>query len=90
MAFDVYAVERLVPPNISEEVANRSADKLAPTAKLSKAEAVRRALVHDRWREARCVPPAERLQPVLDEIAAAPKPGQEADKAFDDDLSGDP
>ncbi|GLS52942.1 hypothetical protein GCM10007886_11250 [Methylobacterium gregans] len=35
-------------------------------------------------------PPAERLQPVLDEIAAAPKPGQEADKAFDDDLSGDP
>lgn len=34
--------------------------------------------------------PAEHLQPLLDEIAAAPKTGHEADKAFDDDLSGDP
>lgn len=79
-----------MPPDICDEEANRSADKLALTATVSKTESVRGALVHDLWREERCVFLAERLQPLLDEIAAAPKTGHEADKAFYDDLSGDP
>ncbi|WP_245930728.1 type II toxin-antitoxin system VapB family antitoxin [Methylobacterium radiodurans] len=64
-------------------------DKLASTRKASKTEPAHRALVRDREREERSRSLAERLQPVLDEIAAAPKAGREADKAFYDDLSGD-
>ncbi len=79
-----------VPLNIRNEEVNRLADKLASIRKVSKTEAVRRALVHDLEREERSAPLAERLRPLLDEIAAASKTGLEADKAFYDDLSGNP
>ncbi len=79
-----------MPLNIRNEEVNRLADKLASIRKVSKTEAVRRALVHDLEREERSAPLAERLRPLLDEIAAASKTGLEADKAFYDDLSGNP
>ena len=79
-----------MPPNICDKEANHSPDKLASTAKGGKTEAARRTLVHNLWREERGVPLAERLQPLLDEIAAAPKTRHEADKAFYDELGGDP
>lgn len=88
VAFDVYTLGVSVPLNISSEEANCLGDKLASTRKASKTDAAHRALVRDLEREERSRSLAERLQPVLDEIAAAPKTVRETDKAFYDDLSG--
>ena len=90
VAFVVYAIERFVPPNICDTEADRSADKLESTSEVSQTEALRHTVVHDLRQEARGAPLAERLQPLLDEIAAVPGTGHEADKAFDDGLGWDP
>ncbi|WP_375464408.1 type II toxin-antitoxin system VapB family antitoxin [uncultured Methylobacterium sp.] len=76
-----------MPLNIRSEEVNRLADKLASLARVSKTEAVRLALANELERRDRMVPLAERLRPLLDEIAAVPRTGLEADKAFYDGLN---
>lgn len=78
-----------MPLNIRSEEVNRLADRLSTVAKVSKTEAVRIALVNELERREQKTPLRERVQPILDRIAAWPKTGLEADKAFYDDLSGD-
>ncbi len=79
-----------MPLNIRSEEVNRLADKLASVAKVSKTEAVRIALVNELEHRERAQPLAERLKPLLDRIDSVPDTGLEADKAFFDDLNGEP
>jgi len=76
-----------MPLTIASDEVDQLAEKLASRTGVSKAEAVRVALVNeiDRWDKA--VPLAERLRPLLDEIAKVPRTGLEADKAFYDSLN---
>ena len=79
-----------MPLNIRSEEVNRLADKLASVTRVSKTEAVRIALINELDRQERRQPLAERLKPLLDRIDAVPDTGLGADKAFFDDLSGEP
>lgn len=76
-----------MPLTIANDEVDQLAEKLASRAGVSKAEAVRVALVNeiDRWDKA--VPLAERLRPLLDRLDAIPRTGLEADKAFYDSLN---
>ncbi|SFL47810.1 type II toxin-antitoxin system VapB family antitoxin [Methylobacterium pseudosasicola] len=76
-----------MPLNIRSEEVNQLAEKLASRAGVSKTEAVRIALTNELERQEPRVPLAERLKPLLDEIAAMPRTGLEADKAFYDSLN---
>ena len=76
-----------MPLNIRSEEVNRLADKLAALARVSKTEAVKIALANELERRDRALPLAERLRPLLDEIAAVPRTGLETDKAFYDGLN---
>ncbi|MEL6059279.1 MULTISPECIES: type II toxin-antitoxin system VapB family antitoxin [unclassified Methylobacterium] len=76
-----------MPLNIRSEEVNQLAEKLASRAGVSKTEAVRLALTNELRRREQHVPLAERLRPLLDEIAAVPRTGLEADKAFYDSLN---
>lgn len=76
-----------MPLNIRSEEVNRLAGKLASVARVSKTEAVRIALANELERRDRGVPLAERLRPLLDEIARVPRTGLDADKAFYDSLN---
>lgn len=78
-----------MPLNIRSETVNRLADELASIARVSKTEAVRLALANELERREEAMSLAERLRPLLDEIAAVPRTGLEADKAFYDSLSGE-
>ncbi len=66
------------------------AAKLAELRKSSKTDAVRHALESEIARIERAKPLAERLRPLLERVRRRPATGLEADKAFYDDLSGDP
>ncbi|MGC5780868.1 type II toxin-antitoxin system VapB family antitoxin [Methylobacterium sp. NFXW15] len=76
-----------MPLTIASDEVDQLAEKLASRTGVSKAEAVRVALVNeiDRWDKA--VPLAERLRPLLDRLDAVPRTGLEADKAFYDGLN---
>ena len=76
-----------MPLNIRSEEGDRLAETLASAAGVSKTEAVRIALANEPERRDRRVPLAERLKPLLDRIAAVPRTGLEADKAFYDSLN---
>ncbi len=52
-------------------------------------EAVRSALEAKLHEERKKIPLLERIKPITDRLAAAPKTGLEADKAFYDGLSGE-
>jgi antitoxin VapB len=73
----------------NERVAALAA-KLAAIRKSSKTDAVRQALENELARIESAKPLAERLRALQDRIARRPATGLEADKAFYDDLSGDP
>lgn len=79
-----------MPLNIRSEEVNGLADKLASLLGVSKTEAVRIALTNElELREER---PSlqERLRPIQDVFAAYPKTGLHADKAFFDEMNGEP
>ena len=76
-----------MPLNIRSEEVNRLAGKLASLARVSKTEAVRIALANELERRDRVVPLAERLRPLLEEIARVPRTGLDADKTFYDSLN---
>lgn len=79
-----------MPLNIRSEEVNRLAEKLADRTHLNKTEAVKLALRNELRRMDEAVPLRERLRPIQERIMARPVTGLEADKAFYDDLSGEP
>ena len=73
----------------SDEI-DRLAERLASLSRVDKAEAVRSALVNELERREGRPSLGDRLRPLLDRIDAVPNSGLPADKAFYDDLSGEP
>jgi antitoxin VapB len=78
-----------MPLNIRSETVNELAHKLATRRHVSKTEAVRMALENELRREDEAVPLWERIRPLRETIARYPDSGEQADKAFFDNLSGD-
>ena len=78
-----------MPLNIRSEEVNRLAEKLAARKRLTKTEVVRQALQNELRREEQQIPLWERLQPLRETIAACPDTGEQADKEFYNELSGD-
>ena len=75
--------------NIRSEAVNQLAEMLAARMATSKTDAVARALRNELQRLDDAVPLRERLRPVQNRVLSRPATGQEADKAFYDELSGD-
>jgi len=76
--------------NIRSEAVNLLAERLAARKHINKTDAVKLALENELRRLDEALPLRERLRPIQDRILARPATGQEADKAFYDDLSGNP
>ena len=79
-----------MPLNIRSDEVNMLAEKLAARKHITKTEAVKVALENELRRLDEAVPLRERLRPLRERIMARPETGQEAGKAFYDDLSGAP
>ncbi|WP_375456676.1 type II toxin-antitoxin system VapB family antitoxin [uncultured Methylobacterium sp.] len=80
-----------MPLNIRSEEVNRLAETLASAARVSKTEAVRMALANElQRREASLAEFMEQIRHIQNRIATRPGTGLEADKAFFDDLNGEP
>jgi len=79
-----------VPLNIRNETVNKLAKRLAARKHLTKTDAVRMALENELRRLDEAQPLRERLRPLQKRVLARPATGLEADKAFFDELSGDP
>jgi antitoxin VapB len=79
-----------MPLNIRDEAVNDLATQLAAIIGKTKTEAVKLALEGEINRRVHAIPLRERLRPIQDRIAARPATGLEADKAFYDDLNGEP
>ncbi len=77
-----------MPLNIRSEQVNQLAQALAERTRMSKTDAVRTALENELRRLDGKVPLRERLRPLQARVLARPATGQEADKAFYDELSG--
>ena len=78
-----------MPLNIRSEAVNQLAEKLAARKRMNKTDAVRVALEHELRRLDEAVPLRERLRALQERVLSRPATGQEADKAFYDELSGD-
>ena len=79
-----------MPLNIRSEEVNRLAEKLATRKRVNKTEAVRLALENELRRLDNALSLTERLRPLQDRVVARPATGYDADKAFYDELSGEP
>jgi len=79
-----------MPLNIRNEEVNQLAEKLAARKHVNKTEAVKLALENELHRLDEALPLRERLWPLQQRVLSRPATGLEADKAFYDDLSGDP
>ncbi len=79
-----------MPLNIRNETVNKLAKRLAARKHLTKTDAVRMALENELRRLDEAQPLRERLRPLQKRVLARPATGLEADKAFFDELSGDP
>ena len=78
-----------MPLNIRDETVNELAQALATRKRLNKPEAVKLALENEMRRLDEAIPLRERLRPIQTRIMTRPPTGLEADKAFDDELSGE-
>jgi antitoxin VapB len=76
--------------NIRSEVVNRLAERLAAGREVTKTEAVRIALENELRRLDEALPLRARLRPLQDRVSRRPATGLEVDKAFFDELSGNP
>lgn len=76
--------------NIRDNEVDELATRLAERTKSTKTEAVRLALRHELQRLDSTESLWERLKPLQDRVLSYPRTGLEADKAFYDELSGDP
>ncbi|MCX7365024.1 MAG: type II toxin-antitoxin system VapB family antitoxin [Alphaproteobacteria bacterium] len=79
-----------MPLNIRSEEVNRLAERLAIRTHLSKTDAVKLALENELRRLEEAVPLKMRLRTIQERIQKRPPTGLEADKAFYDELSGEP
>ena len=79
-----------MPLNIRNAAVSHLAEALAARIGTNKTEAVARALRNELRRIDDAVPLHERLKPIQARVMSRPATGLEADKAFYDDLSGDP
>ncbi len=79
-----------MPLNIRNEMVNQLANRIAARRHVSKTEAVRAALENELRRLDQATPLRERLRPLQKRVLSWPSTGLEADKAFYDELSGDP
>jgi antitoxin VapB len=79
-----------MPLNIRSEAVNRLAERLAARNRTSKTEAVRTALENELQRLDKAIPLRERLRALQERVLLRPPTGLEADKAFYDELSGNP
>jgi antitoxin VapB len=77
-------------PHIESEEIDRLAEQVASAARVDVTEAVRMALANELQRREASLPLAERIRPIQDRFAAHPRTGLKADKAFFDELSGEP
>jgi antitoxin VapB len=75
--------------NIKDPQTDRIIRELAKIKRKPILDAIREACEHEIERERRKTPLWDRLQPLLDQIASAPKTGLNADKRFFDELSGE-
>lgn len=76
--------------SIRSEAVNQLAERLAARKHTNKTEAVRIALENELQRLDQAIPLRERLRGLQDRILRRPATGLEADKAFYDELSGNP
>jgi len=79
-----------MPLNIRNETVNQLANKLAARKHMNKTDAVKLALENELRRMDEVLPLRERLRPIQDRVLARPATGMDADKAFYDELSGEP
>jgi antitoxin VapB len=79
-----------MPLNIRSDTVNRLAERLAARRHVTKTEAVRMALENELRRLDAAVPLRDRLRPLQERVLRRPATGLEADKAFYDELSGNP
>jgi antitoxin VapB len=77
-----------MPLNIRSDEVNQLAEKLAARTHLNKTAAVKLALENELRRQDELVPLRERIRPIQKRVLARPATGNEADKAFYDELSG--
>ncbi|MCJ2025063.1 type II toxin-antitoxin system VapB family antitoxin [Methylobacterium sp. J-067] len=79
-----------MPLTIASDEVDQLAEKLASRTGVSKAEAVRVALVNELARQDESLADfLDRIKPIQDALAAYPKSGLKADKAFYDSLYED-
>jgi antitoxin VapB len=79
----------VMPLNIRSDEVNELAEKLAARLRKNKTEAVKLALENELKRLDQVLPLRERIKPLQARVMARPATGQEADKAFYDDLNGE-
>jgi antitoxin VapB len=79
-----------MPLNIRSEAVNQLAERLAARRHTNKTEAVRIALENELQRLDKAIPLRERLRELQDRVLRRPATGLKADKAFYDELSGNP
>jgi antitoxin VapB len=79
-----------MPLNSRSEDVNLVAEKLAQRTRRTKTDAVRLALENELRRMDAAVPLRERLRSLQERVLARPATGPAADKAFYDEISGDP
>jgi antitoxin VapB len=78
-----------VPLNIRSEIVSQLAERLAARKGVNKTDAVRTALENELRRLDEAMPLRDRLRSLQERVLSRPATGQEADKAFYDELSGD-
>jgi antitoxin VapB len=78
-----------MPFHVRDSETDTLVRELARQRGIGLTEAVKLAVRAELERDARATPMAERIQAIQDEIAAWPRTGLTADKAFFDELSGD-
>jgi antitoxin VapB len=79
-----------MPLNIRNEVVNQLAARLAVRKRMNKTDAVRIALENELRRLDEAVPLRDRLRALQKRVLSRPATGLEADKAFYDELNGNP
>jgi antitoxin VapB len=75
--------------NIRSEIVSQLAERLAARKGMNKTDAVRTALENELRRLDEAMPLRDRLRSPQERVLSRPATGQEADKAFYDELSGD-
>ena len=75
--------------SVKDETTDAAVRRLAKLKNTSLTDAIREAVVTEYNRTARKTPLQERLAALSERYQAYPTTGEEADKAFFDDLSGD-